>query len=238
MSSPTLPVNEMFYTFQGEGINMGRAAFFIRLHGCPVHCPWCDSAGTWHPNHIPDGITRWYPEELATKAMENPARLAVITGGEPCIHNLAPLISQLHARGFEVSIETCGAFPLPPPVACLTVSPKWNKLPKAEALMMAREVKLIIETPESIQQWLDKLAEILGVGSYINFVRQRVQTVWLHPEWSQAQNPAVLNAITEAVKMEPRLRAGWQLHKNYRADNLDARSRQAVPLGGDPAKGF
>src|SRR5690606_10755697 len=47
------PVHEQFHTWQGEGVHMGRSAYFIRTFGCPVKCPWCDSAGTWHPDHIP-----------------------------------------------------------------------------------------------------------------------------------------------------------------------------------------
>ena len=46
-----LPIYETFFSWQGEGCHMGKSAYFIRLYGCPVHCPWCDSAGTWHPDH-------------------------------------------------------------------------------------------------------------------------------------------------------------------------------------------
>ena len=44
-----LPLAESFYSVQGEGYNTGRAAWFIRLGGCDVYCPWCDSKGTWNP---------------------------------------------------------------------------------------------------------------------------------------------------------------------------------------------
>ena len=44
-----LPIHEQFYTFQGEGTHSGQSAYFIRTFGCPIHCPWCDSSGTWHP---------------------------------------------------------------------------------------------------------------------------------------------------------------------------------------------
>jgi asparagine synthase (glutamine-hydrolysing) len=53
-----LPIYETFHAWQGEGTHLGRSAFFIRTFGCPVHCPWCDSAGTWHPDYIPDKVDR------------------------------------------------------------------------------------------------------------------------------------------------------------------------------------
>ena len=45
-----LPVSEEFYSVQGEGVNAGTAAYFVRLAGCDVHCPWCDSKETWNVN--------------------------------------------------------------------------------------------------------------------------------------------------------------------------------------------
>ena len=59
------PVYERFYTWQGEGVHLGRAAYFIRLYGCPQSCPWCDSAGTWHRDYRPDSVTLMDAHELA-----------------------------------------------------------------------------------------------------------------------------------------------------------------------------
>ena len=50
------PVNETFLSWQGEGVHLGRKAFFIRLQGCPVKCAWCDSASTWHPQFVPKQV--------------------------------------------------------------------------------------------------------------------------------------------------------------------------------------
>ena len=91
-----LPIHERFYSFQGEGTHLGKAAYFIRTFGCPVHCPWCDSAGTWHPDYIPKNINRFTPEELAVEASQTSAEFVVITGGEPTIHNLKALTDALH----------------------------------------------------------------------------------------------------------------------------------------------
>ena len=63
-----LPVYERFHSWQGEGAHLGKSAFFIRLHGCPIHCSWCDSAGTWHPDHRPESVDHMDPQELADEA--------------------------------------------------------------------------------------------------------------------------------------------------------------------------
>ena len=90
-----LPVYERFHSWQGEGVHLGKSAFFIRLHGCPIHCSWCDSAGTWHPDHRPESVDHMDPQELADEAFLSCPEIVVITGGEPAIHDLQDLAYQL-----------------------------------------------------------------------------------------------------------------------------------------------
>jgi len=127
----TLPVNEIFYTIQGEGGMAGRPSVFIRLQGCPVHCPWCDTKHTWSlgkdkevselemlakGGYIPRPTYAKMEFEDILGAMEslvfrpeNPP-LVVITGGEPLIHKeqLVDFINFLTSRSYEVQIETSG----------------------------------------------------------------------------------------------------------------------------------
>jgi organic radical activating enzyme len=222
------PVNETFLSWQGEGVHLGRKAFFIRLQGCPVKCTWCDSASTWHPQYVPKQVRKATAAELAAEAKASAPQFVVITGGEPCVHDLAPLLAALTSVGLPAHLETCGAYPIAPGFAWVTVSPKWAKLPLSESLQRADEVKIIVEAPDTIARW----TEAVG-GQWL------APHVWLHPEWSQRANPAVLKAITDQVKAVGGVfRAGWQVHKPYSADALDARARPPVPLGGDPAKGL
>src|SRR5258706_5808985 len=83
----TLPVMEDFYTIQGEGSYQGYAAYFIRLGGCDVGCVWCDVKESWpidaHPKQTIDSMVK--------KVIGSGAPLAVITGGEPAMHNLSIL---------------------------------------------------------------------------------------------------------------------------------------------------
>lgn len=232
----TYPVHECFHTFQGEGVHTGRRAFFIRLFGCPVHCPWCDSAGTWHPEYIPkaDDLQRMTVEDLVNLALGAEAPIVVITGGEPAIHNLEPLCRGLHARGFRVHLETSGAFAIHGLFHWITLSPKKWKLPLTDNVLQASEFKIIVETPEDIQFYHQKLQE-LGLSTF-----WEKRPIWLHPEWSQRDNTAVLGAISNAIKKSTteNFRAGWQLHKLYKVDLADSRSRPPVPLGGNPQLGM
>ncbi|MDI1320367.1 MAG: 7-carboxy-7-deazaguanine synthase QueE, partial [bacterium] len=132
MANRDLPIYETFYAWQGEGCHMGRAAFFIRTFGCPVKCPWCDSAGTWHPAGSPEKLDRVTPAQLADQAARHKAEFAVITGGEPTIHDLTELTAALRARGLPSHLETSGSFAIHGDFAWVTVSPKWAKLPLPE----------------------------------------------------------------------------------------------------------
>ena len=227
-----LPIHERFYSFQGEGLHAGRAAYFIRTFGCPVHCPWCDSAGTWHPDYIPKKIDRFTPEELAAEASKTAAEFTVITGGEPTIHNLTDLTDALHSAGQKVHLETSGAFPIQGNFDWITLSPKRWKLPLADNIDRADEFKLIIDRPQAIKEYVDVLMK-----NDVNIKDGSV--IWLHPEWSQHNNLQILNSVTEWIKQYGApYRAGWQLHKNYVADQLDHRSAPPVPLGGISEQGF
>lgn len=212
---------------------MGRAAFFIRTFGCPVHCNFCDSAGTWHPNYVPKHVHRMTAQELVDEVEAAGKGIVVVTGGEPAIHDLTELTTLLRLNNRKVHLETSGAFRIRGDFNWITVSPKRDKPPVVSSIMAADEFKFIIEAPEDIEFWW-------------NYVRAHgydttaAPPIWLHPEWSKRQDTAgVLDAITNAVKQrgDP-FRAGWQLHKVYRADSLDNRTAPLVPLGGDPSKGL
>ena len=223
-----MPIYETFYSWQGEGAHAGRAAFFIRTFGCPIQCPWCDSAGTWHPDWVPEEVDRQPVERLVDAALASKATFVVVTGGEPTIHDLAPLTSALRAQKMPVHLETAGAFLIKGDFDWVTLSPKWVKLPLVENLARADELKLIVEDGESIAKWWNKIG---------NAVTAR--HVWLHPEWSQRENPVVLRSISDWVKShgDP-FRAGFQTHRLYNVDALDERSRPAIPLGGNPQLGL
>ncbi|UQN10263.1 7-carboxy-7-deazaguanine synthase QueE [Deinococcus sp. QL22] len=227
------PVYERFYTWQGEGVHLGRAAYFIRLYGCPQACPWCDSAGTWHKDYRPAGVTLMSDTDLAEVVRQDSpdGAVVVITGGEPILFDLAPLVDALHALGRRVHLETSGIAPLRGDIDWVTLSPKpFGQWPEASVVAQASEVKIIVHDPADIAAGLDTLTGL-----------REDAVIWLHPEWSKARerDMGVLNAITDAVKANPRLRAGYQMHKLYRADDLDVHSdKRLIPLGGNAQLGY
>lgn len=222
------PIYETFHSWQGEGVHLGRSAFFIRLFGCPVKCPWCDSAGTWHPEYIPKQIEKRSPIELAEAAAEARTEFVVVTGGEPAIHDLRPLTDALGEKTIPVHLETSGAFEIKGVFDWITLSPKWQRLPLPENVGLASELKLIVEDEVSIEKWIQELGD--GIGE---------TPVWLNPEWSQRENAGVLESITSTVKKRGApFRAGLQAHKFFKADLLDPNSSKPSPLGGNMELGY
>lgn len=122
-----LDLQAVFYTIQGEGPFAGRPATFVRLAGCNLQCPWCDTdytsaAKTVAPQYILDAINK---EPLAANG------LVVISGGEPFRQNITPLVELLLMNHFDVQIETNGTLfleDLPYSEITVVCSPKAGKI--------------------------------------------------------------------------------------------------------------
>lgn len=221
INPPTLPIYEAFYAFQGEGSHIGRASFFIRTYGCPVQCSWCDSSGTWRRENSTSSVEHMTIDELVDRAQRSGAPFVVITGGEPTIYDLAPLTNALHQAGIKTHLETCGAFAIRGTFDWITVSPKRNRLPLEENLRKANEIKIVVDTPTSIEEWWDTIGKCCSANEH----RSSAPDIWLQPEANVA-GLEVYNIITNAVKDNPnRYRAGVQLHKIYSCDSLDPNSK-------------
>lgn len=97
----TLSVHSMFVTIQGEGPHAGKAAVFLRLAGCNLQCPLCDTEYT-------EGAEDRDIEALAEEIADNDIPLVVITGGEPFRQNIAGLVRLLLDRDLVVQVESNG----------------------------------------------------------------------------------------------------------------------------------
>ena len=108
----SLQVNSIFYTIQGEGPFAGEPAVFIRLAGCNLQCPLCDTEytgrNTFHIRTISQLVSEKYAAVAEGAFYKGKRPLVVITGGEPFRQKLRPLIAELWAKGFQVQIETNG----------------------------------------------------------------------------------------------------------------------------------
>lgn len=125
-----LQIHSVFYTLQGEGPFTGHPSIFIRLAGCNLQCPGCDTDYTTDRiESSPHVITERMRPLFPANAKHQP--LVVITGGEPMRQNIGPLVKRLLKFGYRVQIETNGTLFVPDlPYEKLTIvcSPKTGKI--------------------------------------------------------------------------------------------------------------
>lgn len=133
-------VKELFLTLQGEGINAGRRAVFLRFAGCNLWsgneadravaaCTFCDTDfvgldGEGGGRYADAAALGDRVEAMWGAAGGIGTRFVVVTGGEPMLQLDTALIDALHARDFEIAIETNGTIAVPDAVDWITVSPK------------------------------------------------------------------------------------------------------------------
>ncbi len=189
------PVMEHFYTIQGEGVHTGQAAYFIRLAGCDVGCWWCDVKESWDESIHPRIAT----EELVRAAADSGAAFAVITGGEPLLHDLTALCEGLHEAGLCIHLETSGSSPMSGDIDWVTLSPKRFKEPLDQIFPLVDELKVVVLTRKDLQ-YAEKNAARCPDGT-----RKMLQ-----PEWD---TPESIPLIVEHVKAHPVWTISLQTHK-------------------------
>ncbi|HNA96025.1 MAG: 7-carboxy-7-deazaguanine synthase [Bacteroidetes bacterium ADurb.BinA245] len=191
-----LPVMEHFYTIQGEGYHQGSAAYFIRLGGCDVGCVWCDVKDSWDANKHP----LYNTNDLVAEVKKTPAKIVVITGGEPLMHNLKELTHQLQANGLKTHIETSGSHPISGSWDWICLSPKKFKAPLPEIMRLAHELKIIVYNKSDFD-WAEKYAALVSPQCKL----------FLQPEWEKAGEMSPL--IIEYIKAHPQWELSLQVHK-------------------------
>jgi 7-carboxy-7-deazaguanine synthase len=164
------PVNDCYTCVQGEGVQTGVAMVLLRLHGCAVGCPWCDTKETWEI--LPDQRRETFEEvrganprftEQSADAITEYIRLhhpgpkwILLTGGEPAQYPLRALVDSLHGGGYRIALETSGTEigHLGCGIDWVCVSPKINmpggKAIRTEALESADEIKHVVVTEKDI----------------------------------------------------------------------------------------
>ena len=192
----SLPVMESFYTIQGEGFHQGRAAYFIRLGGCDVGCIWCDVKESWDATKHPLLAI----EKLVENVKQTPAKLVVITGGEPLMHDLNFLTQKLQQAGFETNIETSGSSPLSGSWNWICLSPKKFKAPLPEVVPFANELKIIIFNKTDFK-WAEEYAEQVSTSCKL----------YLQPEWTKSAE--MMPLIVDYIMANPQWELSLQIHK-------------------------
>ena len=190
------PVMEHFYTIQGEGFYTGHAAYFVRLGGCNVGCVWCDVKESWDIDAHP----KISVQEILDNVLKSGAKICVITGGEPAMHDLNPLIEKLKSSNIRSHIETSGAYPILGKPDWICLSPKKFKFPILETLSIANEFKPVIFHHTDIE-WAE---------SYTTDLNQNCK-LYLQTEWSKSE--LNLPIIIDYVKLNSKWQISLQTHK-------------------------
>jgi organic radical activating enzyme len=157
---------------------------------------WCDVKESWDisPNQY---LTI---ENIVAAVGQTPTDFVVITGGEPTMHNLTELTSALHAKGYEIAIETAGVHPLKGQIDWYCFSPKKFKAPIAEAYTLAQELKVVIAHPSDFE-WAEQHAAKVSASCEL----------YLQTEWEKQER--FLPLIIDYIKRNKNWKISLQTHK-------------------------
>ncbi len=200
---------EIFLTVQGEGGQAGRPAVFLRFAGCNLWnglerdraaavCSFCDTdfVGTDGDGGGKFATAEALADHVAAmwRGREGDPRLVVCTGGEPLLQLDPPLIEALHARGFEIAIESNGTIAASPGIDWICISPK------ADAPVVqtsGQELKLVFPQPLAMPERFEDLA---------------FERFWLQPMDGPDREANTAAAIDYCLT-HPRWRLSVQTHK-------------------------
>lgn len=212
-------IAEIYESIQGEGMDMGLPAFFIRLQGCNVHCFFCDEKETWIKREN-NSIELSANEILETLEELNPLlKRVVITGGEPTEQKLETLISLLIKNNYKVSVETAatGEFlqdlfkeynsniPLSISFSPKEVYSKNSAIQDEKIWARCDELKFVIANEEAIEYLINSI--IPNLQKHNNPC-----PIFLVPDWYNFDKTKVM-VQKLLTKYPSRFRLGIQLHK-------------------------
>lgn len=186
-----MKVNEIFYSLQGEGQFTGTAAVFLRLSGCNLKCPFCD---TRH-----EAGTEMTDDEIIGEIGQYPSGHLVITGGEPSMQLGYEFVEKLRNCGYFVQVETNGVLRLPPNVDWITCSPKYRPVVYDEV----DELKCLFHGNEADRQ----------LETFRENIRAKYYCLQPCDMGNEALNAAITRACINYIKEHPQWHLSLQTHK-------------------------
>ncbi len=115
--TPTLKINEIFFSIQGESSWAGFPTVFVRTSGCHLRCTYCDTKYAYHEGHVMSVA------EILAEVKKHPTSYVCLTGGEPLLQAASiELMKDLCDLGYKVSLETSGD------KDCAKVDPRVKKI--------------------------------------------------------------------------------------------------------------
>ena len=148
----TYKVNEIFYSLQGEGYWTGTPMVFVRLSGCNLDCPWCDTSHQSGTLMSADEIIARIKEvDYGYDGFDHNCGRVCITGGEPLLQLGYDLINALHRLDYSIHVETNGTIPRPEMLNWVTMSPKGETV-----LDNPNEIKIVYEGGDpDLSKWTE-----------------------------------------------------------------------------------
>ncbi len=189
-----MKVNEIFYSLQGEGYHAGTAAVFVRLSGCNLQCPFCD---TQH-----ESGSEMTEDEIVAEVAKYPARLVVVTGGEPSLQLTRGFVNALHDVDKMVAVETNGTRRLPGNVDWITLSPK--------DAYLGDKAKPVLNYVDEIKVVFDGEHE---PSMYPGIMCTHARFLQPCDTGDPVRNAEIVNAAIEYIKKDPRWKLSLQIHK-------------------------
>lgn len=191
-----LPVMEHFYTLQGEGAFTGHSAYFIRLGGCDVGCTWCDVKESWDK----EAHSKMSINAIADLVQNSGTKIAVITGGEPTMHDLTALTQAIQHLQIRTHIETSGTNPLTGCWDWVCFSPKRFKKPLETYYELSHELKVVIAHKNDLR-WAKEFEAKMHKNCKL----------YIQPEWENRQE--MTNLCIDFIKENPNWSLSLQTHK-------------------------
>ncbi len=190
-------INEIFYSLQGEGLNSGRAAIFIRLSKCNLSCSFCDTEF--------ESGEKMSLKEIEQKIKDYPSKLIIWTGGEPTLQLKEDTISYFKGLGYEQAIETNGTRPVPKGLDYITCSPK------KEAIKLLNK-----NFPNGVSEFRFPITEYDAMPPDISLLPKAkaylLSPVFLGEQLNVLHQPSLKRCIDYILK-NPEWKLSLQLHK-------------------------
>ena len=186
-------VNEIFYSLQGEGRWMGRPAVFVRMSGCNLKCPFCDTDFR--------GYSEMSADDILSRCLEEggECRFIVLTGGEPSLQVDEQLIATLHQAGYYLSMETNGTHAIPEGIDWVTCSPKVDFTEGGEPIVkQVDELKLVFDGEHQISDH--------GIACTFRYLQPC-------DVGNDSRNYLILNECIKYIKTHPEWQLSVQMHK-------------------------
>ena len=221
-----MKVSEIFKSIEGEGIRMGQAAVFVRLHGCNLRCSYCDSMYAVEGN---DFKTMSVDEVLAAVQAhrnESGVQCVTLTGGEPLLHSgVEELLIKLIDAGFLVNIETNGTVPCKWRLPGLFYTMDWKckssgmsskmKMKIMETLGAQDVLKFVVGSVEDLDEAEKVVAELSQIKASCNGnVATTMPHIFISPVFGKLSNEDIVNwMLASKVMTANNARFQVQLHK-------------------------